>query len=503
MSKKIFSLIILFILTCTLYPQGIQNTKFVITAMDNGADQSYTYMSTRTFNTWHKYTGPLDGWPSVPNDRFDSDPVNYGPFVNTQINNNLNNYGFRTVMDRPKIEYLALGQLSEYQAEQTHLDDDYWFYTYSSSMTQPPFITDGVDNSQWGGQNVKVKHCIPDPNQTDGGSGWILSGLRANREQANKIYWYWQNDAYYAWYVMPKIRIPVGVPDNTPVCRIDILDWDGNPVPEYTNGIIIYAKHFRRNITAPYQGDYLQEYFFVEGDDPTPITIPAGQICPGPARNFPDWTNVSIETDFKVFWYGQCEMWIDYVKVENEPAYKLFKEPQWTVDIQSETDLALNNYDPVNPVPNYFYIEEFEFNHLPCIKKVNEIIRARSGEKLGLIPNLNEDLFKIHRSDLWTYNYTAEKLKKVFVEYAGVKGMVSVAYCLEGWDGTENLDYPLNLSNRKGINPYTLPVYSTYNGDYNADMGILAWKNHPPSMMTGFRTGLKISGVLQITSHIC
>ena len=81
-------------------------------------------------------------------------------------------------------------------------------------------------------------------------------------------------------------------------------------------------------------------------------------------------------------------MWIDYVKVENEPAHQLFTGI-WDQQIREETDIALSNYDPSNPIPNNFYIEEFEFNIVDAMKYVNTIIKERSNFKLSLMVNLN------------------------------------------------------------------------------------------------------------------
>lgn len=321
------------------------------------------------------------------------------------------------------------------------------------------------------GRVQKLNTAGPDPINAPDGADWVVHGLKSNREQSNKNWWYEMNDDWCNWYIMPKIRANKDYVNNNAnwnkeICRIDILDWNGNPVADFPNGIILYSKNFRKNTTTNYDGNYLEKFYFIEDRDPYAIKITEGQVCPGDAKNFWDWWNVNIAADYKVFWYGNCDMWIDYVKVENEAAYQLFDDPvesvKWTNWMEQETDIALTGYDPGNPRPNLFYHEEFEFNMVPCSRKLNEIITNRSLGKISLSVNLNYEMFTFHVP----YNppMSAEKINKFLVNgTGGIKNLVTVSYPLEGWEGTEWTE----SWERKSYHPPTL-----WNGDFPAVVGV-------------------------------
>jgi len=391
-------------------PLNITDNEFMIGVTDVGWDFPFANIDSLKLNTWHKYThavhpdSPALGWLNGPisldsNDRY-GNPVNlYSVNVLTQIQRNTL-HNMKTLMDRPKTDYLSAGQRSFYQCEpEENLDDhDYSFYTYNDHLTGTP----ERDETQFG-SNQMVVHCRTLPADPP---GYVVSGLKANREQGNNYWWYSQRDNSYPWYVMPKIRVNRDyVNDNAnwdnPICRVDVIDWNGNNVPSFPNGIILYSKNFRRNNISQYSGDYINEFYFNYDQDPSAIKVPAGEICPQPRKGIWDWclgTNdtARIKTDFRVYWYGQCDMWIDYICVENLPAYQLFDDPYfsdfWEQEIQQEVDLALTGYQQTGYLPNNFYREEFEFNMTPCIGEVNRIIQqyaATKGVDLSLIVILN------------------------------------------------------------------------------------------------------------------
>lgn len=454
-----------------IQPANLSDNEFMIGVTDVGCDYSFDHILDLNLNTWHKYTGAVpssygsQGWYDAPehpdpNDRYDN-PVNmYSGNVTTQIGRNRTN-GMKTIMDRPKIWYLTSGQRSDYQCEQSNLDADYLFYSYSGYSS---FHSDVFDDDPNYGSNSWVRYCgtptqYPVPQV-------VVSGLIANHEQANNYWWYSQKDNSYAWYIMPRIRADKDYINNNsnwnnPVCRIDILDWNGNAVTSYPNGIILYSKNFRRNLSTQYNGEYFDKFYFVEDQDPSFIKIDPGLICPPPNKNIWNWCNSDIQTDFRVYWYGQCDMWIDYVRVENEPAYQLFDEPinihNWPEQIRQEVALALADYQQTGYVPNNFYREEFEFNMTPCIGKVNQIIRdyaAQFGADISLMVNLNYALFKLHVPDCnGTFDFTSAQLKRFLIDTGYAKTLVVNEYPFEGWNEQE---WP----NRKSYHPSTLATWT-------------------------------------------
>jgi len=442
-----------------------EDKKFLITAMHAGdVDTNYIYFPDLGANAWHKYTGPEWGWPGISNDQYNQPTSAYRDAVIQRIDDN-QNYGFRTVMDRPKIEYLTFGQRSEYQCEDvTNVDPDFWFYTYNINNTGK----DTMDNSQFG-NNQWVKFCDANPDNPGSNQGYVVKDLKANREQANRYWPAWIADSTFDWYVMPKIRIDPSVIDINPetkICAIIIKDWNGITV----DSIEILAKHFRK-IQNVYSGDYLEEYYFLQTPNELAkaILIDSSKLCPGERRDFSDWAGVPVSTDFRVYWYGQCDMWIDYVKVENQPAHELFKG-QWDQHIKEETDLALENYNSSNPIPNNFYIEEFEFNIVSAMKYVNDIITSHSQQKLSLMVNLNYPLFSLHiplDNNLHRDILNAAYINKHLINKANLKILVNLSYPLEGFVGSlypvndkPTSAHPSTLSqNDYGVNISPLPVF--------------------------------------------
>lgn len=433
-------------------PNEIPDNQFIIGAMDTGWDTNKVSGTTNAHNiemkanAWHKYTGPYYGWLNIVNssgqyvDNINNDPEDYKPFVKNKINRNFDD-GLRSIMDRPWIQYLALSQRSDYQVESVHEDSDYWFYTYDESINNSPGINDIIDNSQHG-NGAKVKHCVPIP--TESQEGYIVSGLKSNREQANRFWNVWQSDSLYSWYVKPKIRIPLNTPDITPVCRIDILDWDGNIIKSDT----ILARYFYKDQQTPYLGQYLEEFYWdpLNPDDVSaPITIPPGSINPGNRKHFWDWWSTEIKTDFRIYWYGLSEMWVDYVRVENEPSHLMHKG-LFDPIIQAEVDIALQNYNANNPIPNNFYIEEFEFNCTPAIAYLNELIHSYSDNKLSLMTNLNYDLYRVHIPYAFETPVSSNQIRKYLIDNADIRILVNMSYALEGW-GDVNIhqrEFPSN-----------------------------------------------------------
>lgn len=420
-------------LSKTIPPIQTPDAEFIIGAMDVGRKTNNTndYIQLK-LNAWHQYTGYFnDGFPIDTIDNYDTDPSVYRPKLEPFIDKNRDSNNYRTIMGRPKIEYLALGQRSDYQCERVHQDPDYGFYTYDTSEITSHII-DEEDYSSFG-NGARVKHCIPNSGVTDGGATWIVKGLKANREQSNKIWNPQQRDDTWEWYVMPRIRIPVNMAANTLICKIEIRDWNNNIVE--TRDIL--AGNFG-NSQHPYNGQYMEQFYFdiVNPNLKSAIRIPPGSICPGSEKEFWNWDTVNIYTDYKVYWYGQCEMWIDYVRVENKPAHDLLTTPtemaRWTDWLQQEADIANRNYDPNFPIPNNFYTEEYEFNMLPSIRRVNEIIQQRSNNRLSLMVALNYGLFKIHVPD--DPPMSSEQISKYLIEgTSGIRTLVSGACPLGGF----------------------------------------------------------------------
>ncbi|MBK6878967.1 MAG: hypothetical protein IPG99_21650 [Ignavibacteria bacterium] len=124
---------------------------FLLGAMHDYLDSTYVYLSdTLGFNIWHKYTIPKGwGWPvmynnslTLPADQLDTPVYRYSADIRARLDTNISN-GLLTLMDRPKFQYLAFGQRSDYQCEDiSKVDPDYWFYTYHNNTDNGSTVKD-------------------------------------------------------------------------------------------------------------------------------------------------------------------------------------------------------------------------------------------------------------------------------------------------------------------------------------------------------------------------
>ncbi|MBK8980789.1 MAG: hypothetical protein IPM38_00330 [Ignavibacteria bacterium] len=345
---------------------------FVLGAMDDAyAFQNRKRLSdSLKFNTWHTYSRidrgwTLEGYNGDPDDLTFADSSDYYQGIKALIDTN-SRYNLKTIMDRPKIAYLAWGQRSDYQCEEIISDNDYWFYTYKthSNLNMQDVVDTGIH-----GSGERVRYCQPHPSNPSSNSGWVVKDLKANREQINHQWNFEKNDTAHNWHILPRIRIDSGFAAsplnfNKQICRIDILNFRGDTI----RSVNLKVSNFvYPNIDSIYHGNYLEKYFRLHND--SNLIISPGKLFNPDKNGLGDTT---CKVDFRVWYYGECEMWIDRVRVENEVAHELFNgdHEEW---LRWECNLAMEHPDYIRN----FYIEEFEFNAIPCIKYVNQKIRLR------------------------------------------------------------------------------------------------------------------------------
>ena len=214
--------------------------KFILGAMLDSRDSVYTYLNdTLSFNIWHKYTVPNGwGWPiigsnnTLPADALDTPVYKYSADIRQRLSLN-NSENLMTLLDRPKFEYLAFGQRSDYQCEQAcNVDEDYWFYTYYNSTDNGTYIKDTLDNTH--GSGGYVKRCLYTQSNPGANAQMLFDSLKGNMEQIN-THWpvTWLGDQHYDWYIMPRIRIDAAFANNpanqgVDVCKIIIKNRDGD-----------------------------------------------------------------------------------------------------------------------------------------------------------------------------------------------------------------------------------------------------------------------------------
>ncbi len=401
-----------------LLPPPSSVDSFIVGAFQSGCDTRRDRLTdTLGFNLWFRYLGgTIDG----PNGlKIQKGWTDYDKTFDTVIHSSVwdildsnSDYNMKTIMHRPNIEWLAFGQRSDYQCEDNILNPDFYFYRYNLH----PQGSDMIDNSIYGGSNVKVRYC----QQGTHDSGYVVRDLLSNREQINVrasfggVPYPGLGDKQFDWYIKPRIRIDsVDAYLNKKVCKIEIMNFNGDIIKTQ----YLYGRNFRDTTNEYYNGRYLEEYY----------TKPSYQVDLKILGNKSDSSrnafnpydsnrfSTNCKVDFRVFWYGECDMWLDYVRVEDDRAYNLFNPTAPKHDLYMSMINAESNLASQNPsTALMFYTEEFEFNHIPCIKYVYDRLYQQSGIRGSFYGGPGYGWYGDHVNNLFLYDLGINHFKHIF-----------------------------------------------------------------------------------------
>jgi hypothetical protein len=459
--------------TANVETTSIPDSQFIFGAFNSGSFENPLYDTLRNlgFNTWHVYTHAIEGWPGVPNDRYDGNPGVYGPRVTGRIDAN-KQHNLRTFMDRPIIEYIIAGQRIDYQCESigsSFSSNPYWFWAYNSSKNNfSDSIYDIYDYSSYGSGDT-VKYCHKLVNNSGSNACWIDTGVRANRELSFVQTNYDLRDDAWDWYIMPRIRIDSAYAADLSnlsdtVCRIKIFGWRGYLVKDV--GILV--ENFKPTSQSVYHGNYLDTFYFQYGQGNLVLSkdLITQYFLPNNSDLFPfNWPDSTCCVDIRIYWAGKCDTWFDRVRVENLPAHQyLTNKEDWIIN-KVNTEIG---WAGTSQIPNYFYFEECQFSHFSAIAALNKQIMDVSGNTNSQIIFLNYYLFKAHMPDCWNIELSSEQLKKYLHDDFGLRTIVFGAYPFVGnasayhggtYDGNYSL-HPRTLLDTsydptKGILSYT------------------------------------------------
>lgn len=360
-----------------IFPNGNYN--------DLGVNLTHAYNNTEDTGSYprdpNKHTP--SGWVAPGSDYLYSDVP--ASLIQTKLNDIYNNYNHsKVIWQRPKIEWLCYGQSSTYQAEAVSRNHDYWFYAFQNNSG-----VSMADNQFNNGDSVLYISQI----ESGPGARIVLSRLKANAEQCRRDSGatsnQWHGDSESTWYIKPRMRIDSSIVDNNPntlVCKIIVIDDTGTDTLKQVD---IKAINFRDD-DLNYDGRYLEEFYNL----PELLTYTGawGKTSWYRARGDTTSDINRSKADIQVYWYDNCNLWIDYVKVENDVAHNLLSD---TIDnvvhdeflewIDDEV-AAVYGSGPQNV--HSFYIELFEFNQIPCMAYVNKRIREKSNHTIGLMADL-------------------------------------------------------------------------------------------------------------------
>lgn len=443
------------------YP--IQDTQFVVGTFDNGHGTLGFLKDSLHFNTWHQYVDIDRGWNRETYDNYLAPTSQYSSLVNGILQSN-KQASFRTLLDRPTMQYIIGGQRCDYQCEQVQSSDPYWFYAYNHSYVNDTYgISDVIDTGRYGmyenGTRAKVKYC----QKNSGNQNKVLmidSGLIAYRELAFNGGNYWTNDNYWKWYLMPRIRVDSSYAaglahNNDTICKISLVGWD----KKIYKDVYLTVLNFKASSISEYSGNYLDTFYYYNNQENLEIPKTALSNFTPTNISIGSW-NIPYYNDFKIYWYGKCDMWIDRVRLENDPAHKYLTLNN--VDLHQKVDTEVGwaiSQSNTNPnIPNYFYFEECEFSHFPIISALNKQIRDYSQNKSALMIWLNYDLFNLHRPDCWSVFLSAKQLKKYLYDDFGLNTIVMGSYAFQGWPTDGHPEW----GEIPSYHPNTLPISLNY-----------------------------------------
>ena len=201
-----------------------------------------------------------------------------------------------------------------------------------------------IDNSEFG-RGESVMYCNTEKDKP----GYVLKGAVIN-SRSDPLNSKFLNDTLYQFYINARMRIKrdliIPRKENyndqnimTPVCRLEIVNVIGKVILE----VEITARNFMG--TDPddpgrmyYSGDYLENFsggllmdslISFSGKD----LIPEGKT-----------SAAGSNADYRIYWYGFTDVWIDHVKVKNNVARDLLngKHDSW---LQSMTDIDSKDLD--------------------------------------------------------------------------------------------------------------------------------------------------------------
>lgn len=384
----------------TPYPTNITNT-FLMGAMQDGKAPDYSHIADELgLNLWHQYTVgefnsvdkkyyPLStGWSS--NDHLFTDPSGYVSDVKAKLRS-LTDVNMRSLMQRPKIEWLCYGQRSDYQCEIISDTDDNWFYSFQTHETGHD-VMDGT---------LKVRKCLTSGTSPDL-PGYVVKNLKANTEQCHRgdpgSGNEWQVDSFCDWYIKPRVKVDAAFVVNFPdenIFNVRVIDEGGRD----TMNVDIKAKYFLPADGGTYLGNYIDEFNF--GSSGLDLKI-HGDWGSGWAYSARGNGSSNNKADIQIYWYGNCNMSIDYVRVDNDVAQNLLD----TISTKNPTHLLYEswllseaqNIACFNDSPLKFYIELSEYNNIPCISYVNHRLNfyeSNCGKNVNVMTDLT-NMYSVH-----------------------------------------------------------------------------------------------------------
>lgn len=164
----------------------------------------------------------------------------------------------------------------------------------------------------------------------------MVSSLYENNEQSDLVVRGEYGTALYSdqkrvgdnflWYVKPRMRIDSNYANNINnrlkrVVRVETYNFAGRLIDSLT----LLVREFH-DINQHYNGNYIENFV----DPQTGISILSlfsdSLVMGADSANYYS-TIADSHVDYRVYWYGEVDVWLDYVRLDDEWAHFLFTDP--------------------------------------------------------------------------------------------------------------------------------------------------------------------------------
>jgi len=251
---------------------------------------------------------------------------------------------------RINIENVIYAQRIVYEAEGN--GDKNYNYGFSYQKNSGKIITDGANSVVYASGESGTK------------PGYILENIYENLQHGDMFDFVQEDEGN--WYIKPRMKIKTGENENARVVKINAVNFKGDTI----NSFIISVKDFGKN----YNGNYIERYindFIVSGkyDTKTGLNYGINDYNENDSKVWAEKCNI----DFKVWWYGEVDVWIDKVIIDDNRGNNLFNG-QYDEIIKQEAEVFGKRKGNLA-----FYSDEVVYSNIDCMQKVDEIINSVKG----------------------------------------------------------------------------------------------------------------------------
>ena len=360
MKKSIFLLIIFSIF---FHAASISQTK-EFTIAYSGTYPNYDYVTNSTNWSWYDELNVnlWQGWGI-------GEVSIHGFILDSLYSRNISGY-----FQPDTLMQFALGKVITHQAENNTTDSFRYRHHNLGKDTTETFMGETVTSRYFDVNTIPLnERGIPDT---------VLTGVRENAVHSfsglvldPKKQWRWETNGYQVdnnWYLKPRMRIDSADAHgpNKNVIKIVVRAFNGDIVLEQN----ITSNRFL-NINGEYNGGYIEDYL-------NTIINVLSNSTDGLNKGFPSGLDHrdtylyfdSCQVDFEIHWYKDVSVWIDYVKIMDEPAYELLSPNSIIKERIKNQIQRLINHSGGSKVKG-FYTEETDYARLTCLNYLQDFLR--------------------------------------------------------------------------------------------------------------------------------